>query len=475
MDNQGIPSTHTAVDYSSNYIPFDLCADSSWIFGPIHHQGDLADIKNSMVQEFAQLTERDFIQEPQVMPGVNIPLYNSIATIEPDNPSYTRTPVHLVDAVTLIDPGFLSPAPNNCILEHSVSSTPPTIIDTSSSLPISDLEALLTLPQHQNLVQPSQFQGLNSFSNDPTLLQEISREVLLHELLSPYPNSTKRDIHELGDYSCVENMLRVSRDYESRPKVLDPCTSKKRKLENFHEERPNKKQEGSKPKKKITDKSHYRARNGYFIFRAFHNRLFREAKSEISKKAKSSRFASASTQRSSSPISNTMAPKGKGLTQREVSVDSGKAWKCGCFESCGIGGCANCRMRSLFDRQSNFMKLRQAEIERLIEFPELNSRNSSPGGSQSNVNGSKNTLNMNLEECFNWEEFAMLYESSDLFKQYRETFQNPGEATDYEGIKQTWLRNEIEYEKKFIECAKSRIFQGKEQRRATKKDPDGGI
>ncbi|KAF9897419.1 hypothetical protein BX616_005637 [Lobosporangium transversale] len=180
---------------------------------------------------------------------------------------------------------------------------------------------------------------------------------------------------------------------------------------------------------------------------------------------------------------------GCGMTQTKVSISCGKIWSSECFEACGPGGCPNCRMRSLFGQASSFLKLRQAEIERQIEFSEsittatlleknipLLSPSSLPSTtkmmntsiSDNDSESQKNTYValtaghlaiMSLENSFNWEEFTQLYYESDLFKWHRNHYLGTNGVLDLEAMKHVWMENELAYEKAFVEGARKRILQ----------------
>ncbi|KAF9086362.1 hypothetical protein BGX23_008939 [Mortierella sp. AD031] len=161
--------------------------------------------------------------------------------------------------------------------------------------------------------------------------------------------------------------------------------------------------------------------------------------------------------------------------QTKVSVSCGKIWSSPCLPTCGLGGCANCRMRSLFRQASDFLKLRQTEIERQIEFP-LSHQNDMWGNEKAEgeeMKGNKDTVGtmvmmtrMRLEDSFNWKEFEQLYYHSDLFKWHRDIFlkdndtndnNNMGAVLDIEEMKAVWMENELAYEKAFSEGARKRI------------------
>ncbi|OAQ24178.1 hypothetical protein K457DRAFT_142107, partial [Linnemannia elongata AG-77] len=110
--------------------------------------------------------------------------------------------------------------------------------------------------------------------------------------------------------------------------------------------------------------------------------------------------------------------------QTKVSVSCGKIWSSPCLPTCSprSTGCANCRMRSLFRQASDYLKLRQTEIERLIEFPLLSH---GYGYGSSEEEGGKRRM-LRLEDSFNWKDFELLYPESDLFKWHREYY------TDYD-------------------------------------------
>ncbi|KAG0249687.1 hypothetical protein BG011_009034 [Mortierella polycephala] len=118
---------------------------------------------------------------------------------------------------------------------------------------------------------------------------------------------------------------------------------------------------------------------------------------------------------------------------------------------------------------SNYLKLRQTEIEHRIEFPTSPSAMSSDGdrnGSDCNNNHEQRNevshgglTDMPFEDSFNWKEFEQLYYESDLFKWHRDNYLGVDRTLDIEDMKRVWIENEILYEKAFVETARRRIAQ----------------
>ncbi|KAF9114685.1 hypothetical protein BGX27_010171 [Mortierella sp. AM989] len=114
-------------------------------------------------------------------------------------------------------------------------------------------------------------------------------------------------------------------------------------------------------------------------------------------------------------------------------------------------------MRSLFWQVSNRLKLRHAEIERLLAHP-----------------SSKSVLEVSLEEAFDWAEFGRLYELSDLFQWHKDGHLGSGEVLDLDEIREGWLEDERIYEKDYIEVAKIRVLQDRERRLGIAKKQSNG-
>lgn len=125
-------------------------------------------------------------------------------------------------------------------------------------------------------------------------------------------------------------------------------------------------------------------------------------------------------------------------------------------------------MRSLFRQASDYLKLRQTEIERLIEFPLPSNKDD---GERGMIGGGRERI-LSLENSFNWKEFEVLYSESDLFKWHREYFvSNDNDDNEYENgkedemvldveeMKAIWMENELAYEKAFSEGARKRLTQ----------------
>ncbi|KAF8934506.1 hypothetical protein BGZ58_005665 [Dissophora ornata] len=250
---------------------------------------------------------------------------------------------------------------------------------------------------------------------------------------------------------------------------------------------------------KVTDSAHYRPRNAFFMFRGFVSRIQSTIRPKpaaaTTRTAMTGTVASVITSPSMSPASSLYLPptklslfsasdstgrstltsaKGQGVAQTKVSVSCGKIWSSECFECCGTGGCANCRMRSLFGQASDFLKLRQTELERQIEFSEIDDRhnkldreaNTMPGvddkGSNelsANSGGRGGLARLALEDSFNWKEFQQLYYDSDLFQWHRDKYLQSDGNLNLEEMKRVWMENERCYEKVFLEGARRRILQ----------------
>ncbi|KAF9999144.1 hypothetical protein BGZ65_005458, partial [Modicella reniformis] len=109
--------------------------------------------------------------------------------------------------------------------------------------------------------------------------------------------------------------------------------------------------------------------------------------------------------------------------------------------------CANCRMQSLFDQASEYLKRRHAEIERRIDSEDV-------GG---------NSHGYDYDDPFDWNEFEQLYYRCDLFKWHRDAYLGDDGILNLEGMKLIWM----EYEKSFIEDTKKRIFQNRSKNAKT--------
>ncbi|KAK3847194.1 MAG: hypothetical protein J3R72DRAFT_512328 [Linnemannia gamsii] len=203
--------------------------------------------------------------------------------------------------------------------------------------------------------------------------------------------------------------------------------------------------------------------------------------------------ATTTAQSYSFPPPSTSISRRRRQAQTKVSVSCGKIWSSPCFPTCrpglGLGhtnatittsGCANCRMRSLFRQASDYLKLRQTEIERLIEFPLLSQEYECEDASEPMPKMTTTTVMTmtmmrgrrmltRLEDSFNWKEFEGLYHRSDLFKWHRDYYTNDNIDNDNENdnevrldieeMKAIWMENELAYEKAFSEGARKRIAQ----------------
>ncbi|KAG0232563.1 hypothetical protein BGX31_005114 [Mortierella sp. GBA43] len=140
-------------------------------------------------------------------------------------------------------------------------------------------------------------------------------------------------------------------------------------------------------------------------------------------------------------------------------------------------------MRSLFSQASDYLKLRQTELERRLEFSEGygdgtsdsdHPRRSNPLDIQDSCNDDDENnqdrgeitdpsvgglARMTLEGSLNWKEFQQLYYESDLFKWHREAYLGRDGMLDLEEMKRIWIDNEKSYEKSFLDGARKRILQ----------------
>ncbi|KAF9939785.1 hypothetical protein BGZ67_008893 [Mortierella alpina] len=93
---------------------------------------------------------------------------------------------------------------------------------------------------------------------------------------------------------------------------------------------------------------------------------------------------------------------------------------------------------------SDYLKLRQAHIERRIEFHAAGDDQTGPWA------------DIPLEDTFKWTEFQQLYYESDLFKWHRDNYLGQDGVLDVEGLKRIWVENEQSYEKTFTQAARQR-------------------
>ncbi|KAG9323897.1 hypothetical protein KVV02_006263 [Mortierella alpina] len=101
-------------------------------------------------------------------------------------------------------------------------------------------------------------------------------------------------------------------------------------------------------------------------------------------------------------------------------------------------------MRSLFSQASDYLKLRQAHIERRIEFHAAGDDQTGPWA------------DIPLEDTFKWTLFQQLYYESDLFKWHRDNYLGQDGVLDVEELKRIWVENEQSYEKTFTQAARQR-------------------
>ncbi|KAF9580680.1 hypothetical protein BGW38_002579 [Lunasporangiospora selenospora] len=271
----------------------------------------------------------------------------------------------------------------------------------------------------------------------------------------------------------------------------------------------------AKPKlKQVTDSAHYRPRNAFFMFRGFVSRLQSVAQPmvEVGKEKDTSLFETRlltrtppnprngnsnprvrirTSAKQHHPLTNSVVPRRPGLIQTKISVSCGQIWSSDCLVHCGADGCANCRMRSLFEQASNYMKLRQAEIERRIES--LASANTIQTENPVDMlepdmacemDSRERTADYQIEDkpielSFNWNEFVQLYQESDLFRWHHEVSDTQSlqdersqgwprrrwggldrnGVLDIAEMKRIWIEKELTYERAFVEGAKKRIAQ----------------
>ncbi|KAF9965029.1 hypothetical protein BGZ70_005521 [Mortierella alpina] len=219
--------------------------------------------------------------------------------------------------------------------------------------------------------------------------------------------------------------------------------SRQDQLDQQHVKRTNSKGSGTK---RLTDSAHYRARNAFFMFRGFVSRIQCTVPCKSASHSTCPFSSSLPSMRGfKRSLPNAPQPQVAGPPQTKVSVSCGKIWRSECLESCGAGGCANCRMRSLFSQASDYLKLRQAHIERKIEFHAAGDALTGPW------------VDIPLEDTFQWTEFQQLYHESDLFKWHRENYLGQDGVLDVEGLKRIWVENEQNYEKTFTQAARQRI------------------
>ncbi|KAF9438803.1 hypothetical protein BGZ76_004402 [Entomortierella beljakovae] len=240
-----------------------------------------------------------------------------------------------------------------------------------------------------------------------------------------------------------------------------------------------------KKDKKPTDSAHYRPRNAFFMYRGLVSKLqsdVRNRRLSMDLPSLTDSLLSTSQSYQDPPDKDASGQQSKGLPQTKVSECCGKLWKIECNASCKADRCKNCRMRSLFEKASDFLKLRQAEIERNIQFPvddeddededekKLTCKSKHypkikdgerSGRSRNLAASSKLLLQLSLENAFNWEHFKELYLTSDLFSWHRDSCPEPKAESNFKNIKEIWLENERIYEMTYTEAARKRIEQDK--------------
>ncbi|KAG0370483.1 hypothetical protein BGZ54_006135 [Gamsiella multidivaricata] len=236
----------------------------------------------------------------------------------------------------------------------------------------------------------------------------------------------------------------------------------------------------SSREKKVTSSSHYRARNAFFMFRGYVSRIqsttLPKFKSDNSTVALSLARPLSSNTSSLSPATTLPTPpdKVRSLAQTKVSVRCGIIWKSPCLESCKRRECANCRMRRVFRRASNYMKLRHAELECQIEDDPLPKKQKSEtidtkiestdhvtthDGDDGDDDGARKLAYMPLEKSFDWDEFERYYYESDLFAWHREEYLGSNGVLDLEELKRVWIENEKWNEQSFLKGARKRMAE----------------
>ncbi|CAO3571933.1 unnamed protein product [Mortierella alpina] len=282
---------------------------------------------------------------------------------------------------------------------------------------------------------------------DSVMPQTLSQEAYLRELLGLYPSDMTKACFRTTyppstlpvlsphthsrTYPVPENCSRKRKrsDYtvaiKKRPRLSTADTpplghrvpqtesaSRQDQLDQQHDQRTNSKRSGAK---RLTDSAHYRARNAFFMFRGFVSRI---QCTIPCKSASHSACASNPTvpymRDSKRSLSSTPRPQVTGQPQTKVSA-------------------------------SDYLKLRQAHIERRIEFHAAGDDQTGPW------------VDIPLEDTFQWTEFQQLYQESDLFKWHRENYLAQDGVLDVEGLKRIWVENEQSYEQTFTQAARWRI------------------
>ncbi|KAK3817232.1 MAG: hypothetical protein J3Q66DRAFT_400550 [Benniella sp.] len=454
---------------------------------------------------------------------------------QPSGSSITQSPFPAIDLPPLA-------TPTASAFENPTMTASDSVLNLLPDWSFSFLQPLTTSPSLDPLMHPPlPSQTISSVpilqapestyvALDPLMSQGSSGEVLLTGLLSSCCHSSilsqNSQFPTLPGISCdvelfTETLESPKKSSKKRrlsdvipPSFLSPESCKRKRIESplsldtLMEWPPKEEQHPSSPKsediKKVTDSAHYRPRNAFFMFRGFVSRIqtnlapkWRRDSSSLSTPEQPTDHTLPSSSSLLSAIKSTSPRPRKTpvLAQTKVSVSCGKIWSSECFQSCGKRGCANCRMRSLFSQASDYLKLRQTELERRIEFSEgcsghhnpqshlsltlLNAQGNSNEGHHNPLTGDESSRNrtadedkhsepdpsigrlarMTLEDSFNWNEFQQLYYESDLFQWHREAYLGNDGILDLEEMKRLWVENERCYEKSFVEGAKKRFLQ----------------
>ncbi|KAG0006593.1 hypothetical protein BGZ80_005212, partial [Entomortierella chlamydospora] len=308
-------------------------------------------------------------------------------------------------------------------------------------------------PQHQQLPQHQQQQHQQNqhrqWQKRPKSKEHKSKQQELDCQLHEQEICNNPEEEEEGDEEEEEKEEECEEEEEEEEREADGEREREREREEGDSSNTQNHDQGKKKKKKITDSSHHRARNAFFMFRGFASRLFAKEPDPVLLAAAAAAADDESISNKSSSRPSTVRKK---MRQTSLSALAAKCWSFVCFKTCGKGGCANCRMHSVFDQSANFLKLRETELERLMMFSiEPGSQNSMGIGSEGSSSDvctiySKALLDTNPEEFFNWKEFEVLYKTCDQFKYFRENCLAPGEVMELEAFKQIWIKAEREHE-----------------------------
>ncbi|KAF9362745.1 hypothetical protein BGX34_005573 [Mortierella sp. NVP85] len=466
--NAGFDMSSTSLD-PSRYIPTRVMMASS---------PDIPDIWSLQDHFYQPFSGSSITQNP--FPAIDLPPLATPTAIAFENPTMTAS-----DSVFTLLPdwSFSFSQPLTSLTSLDPSMHPILLSQATSSVPI------LQAPESSYV------------ASDPLMSQGSSGEVLLTGLLSSCYHSSILSQHPqfsaLPGISCDVEQSTESLESPKKPskkrRLSDvippgfpsperPESCKRKRMESSLSREtlakwpPKEEEHPSSPKsgdiKKVTDSAHYRPRNAFFMFRGFVSRIqtnltpkWRRDSSFLSVHKQPTGHTLPSSSPSLSTIKSTLprSRKTPALAQTKVSA-------------------------------SDYLKLRQTELERRIEFSEgcsshhdphyhlsltpLHAQGSSNESHYNPLTGDESgdrtidedkhsepdpsigrLARMTLEDSFNWKEFQQLYYESDLFQWHREAYLGNDGILDLEEMKRLWVENERCYEKSFVEGAKKRFLQ----------------